>query len=821
MNPYEDRAVALPIFTWHRVFDLSGIEAKAYHIQVDDDPLFASPDWEASTENLSAMPTSIASLQANQTYYWRVCSTESIGGACTSPWSQIWITQINPSKMLSETPTITLLRPSDKAEFVEMTPLLEWFPLQSADSYRVQIGQDPNFNETIVDEFTEYPAFIPTTSLAQRNLNKLDFGTFYWRVRGYINGSSLGGWSPIWRFIISAQSQWRQARTLGDVDNQLQIGSDADDLSDQNYELVTLYATQDKDYWYFGFNAYTGSTMEYGLYLDLDSQDNSGAITDPRGNNVSTISLHRPEYAIYILQGDGGGFSASNTIVYRWVNQQWANNPQMLDSIGGSLIYDDETSYLEIRVPNTAIGMGEDTSSASLTLFSVDINSHTIMDCVPMSTNLSVLDRLASVSERLNLGTPPTNVNSDPTTYSSVPPFFFDYPINTPWEGYTIQITLDPLFTTEKRLYQLTTVGNTPYYAPPFYTEHTKTQDIDGDNTYYWRVRPQYSVTPDQVIAGAWSQPKAFEREGFVPQNLRESISFATPTFTWDIVEGAESYDLQVDSDPNFGTPDININTTNNSYTPITTLANGKYYWRVRIRRYTLNENGNDWSPAKPFTLNLPKPTGLTPNDPDEMNILRGIPTLCWDPLVTSIDDTPVMAAYKYKVQVSKGDPTFSTIYDSIETEQLCWTPTKGYDDGKYYWRVAMLDGNSPSRQGDYSSAAIFTKQYPVAVPNNMQLVITLYDAPIFTWTAVDGSTPYVHGAASYRIEISKSSTYSPLYDSLTTNNTTYIPTKKYEFNQTYYWRVAIIDKDGKYGPFSNEVLIPSILFLPTVIRAP
>lgn len=824
MNPHEDASVALPIFIWHRVFDLAGNEAKAYKIQVDDDPLFLSLDWEYETENLSATPTILAPfnppLQTNHTYYWRVCSMEAIGGGCVSPWSQIWVTQINPSKMFSSTSTITLLRPMDTTEFVEMTPLLEWFPLQNADSYRVQISQDANFNDTIVDEMVTYPAFAPAVSLARRSLNKMDFGTYYWRVRGYKGAESLGGWSAAWRFIVSAQSQWRQQRTLGEANNRLQIGSDAVDIADQNYELVNLYAAQDKDYWYFGFNAYTDANdMEYGLYLDLDRIDNSGATTDPRGNNISTIALHRPEYAIYIRQS-GGEFSEDNVILYRWASSQWANNPQTLDSVGGSLTYIDN-SYLEIRVPNTAIGMGEETSSISLSLFSIDLSDHTAQDCVPSSTNLSLLERFASVSERPNLGTPPNKGDTDPTTYPAVPPFFFEHPINTPWEGYTIQIALDQRFTTEKRLYQLTTSGNTPYLAPPFYTEHTKTQDIDGDNTYYWRVRPQYSVTPDSIIAGAWSQPKRFERQGFVPQNLRESITFATPTFAWDIAEGAESYDFQVDSDPNFGTPDININTANNSYTPLNTLPNGKYYWRVRIRRYTLNESGNDWSSAESFSLTLPQPTGLTPNDPDGLNIVTGIPTLCWDPLIVSKSDVPVMAAYKYKVQVSKGDPTFSTIYDSIETEQVCWTPTKGYDDGKYYWRVAMMDGNSPSRQGDYSSAAVFTKQYPAAIPNNTMLGNTLYDSPTFAWTAVDGMTPYVHGAASYRLEISKSSTYTPLYDSITTNNTDYIPTKKYEFNQTYYWRVAIIDKDGKYGPFSNEVLIPSILFLPTVIRSP
>ena len=56
--------------------------------------------------------------------------------------------------------------------------------------------------------------------------------------------------------------------------------------------------TQDNDYWYFGFQARAGADMTYGLYLDLDHVDASGANSDPRGVNVAAISAHRPEFAI-------------------------------------------------------------------------------------------------------------------------------------------------------------------------------------------------------------------------------------------------------------------------------------------------------------------------------------------------------------------------------------------------------------------------------------------------------------------------------------------------------------------------------------------
>jgi hypothetical protein len=793
MQPHEDRSVPMPVFMWNRVMDLSGNEAAAYRIQVDDDPLFLSVDWDFKTENLSAAPTAAYpfSPQANQDYSWRVCTLDSLAGNCTGPWSQIWQTRFDPSKTLTSTAQITLLRPLNASEHVETTPLFEWWPLQGATSYQVQISPDPSFGSTVIDEKVPYPAYTPQTSLAQRRLGHLAFGTYYWRVRGWNGATPLGSWSTSWRLQLASQSQWRYTRTLGNAENKLLVASDPNDVSDDNFELTGLYTAQDEDYWYFGFDAYTSPVnMTYGLYLDLDHADGSGATSDARTFNVTTIAAHRPEYAIYFLQ-DSSGFSASKVILYRWTGTSWANNPQTLDTIGGALITG--SNYVEIKVPNTGIGMGEDTNSVALSLFSVDQSTKNIQDSVPSSSSTSILDRFTSVSERLNLAMPPNNISGDPSTFSSVLPFFFNFPSSTPWEGFNLQIALDARFTTPVRDYILT--SNIPYLASPIYTEHTKVQDLQGDNTYYWRVRPQYNAPFD--ISGSWSQVGRFDRQGFVPQNLHVSVNFATPTFSWDIVEGVTFYNLQVDNDPNFGSPEIFIDTAQNSYTPQGTLANGTYYWRVQLQR----DGGvtNDWSPAQSFVLSQPTPSNLSPNDPQKLNVIGHAPTFCWDPLIVSANNVEILAAFKYRIQISKGDPTFSMIYDQVDTEQTCWTPTRGYDDGEYYWHVAMIDGQD--RLGDFSPAAIFTKQYPVTTLVSPLSGPPLTDTPTFRWTPVAG-------AAAYRLEVSQFSTFSTIYQSVTTNAVQFTPTSIYESPKTYYWRVAIIDNDGRLGPFNNALII-------------
>jgi hypothetical protein len=103
---------------------------------------------------------------------------------------------------------------------------------------------------------------------------------------------------------------------------------------------------------------------------------------------------------------------------------------------------------------------------------------------------------------------------------------------------------------------------------------------------------------------------------------------------------------------------------------------------------------------------------------------------------------------------------------------------------------------------GSYSPTAQFTKQYVIP-----QLISPVGGAsaqtPTFIWTAVAG-------AARYKLEVALSPTFSTLYDSVMSDNTRYTPVKKYADNAVYYWRVAMVDNDGKVGPFTGATVIVS-----------
>jgi len=832
-NPHEDRTVPLPIFIWHRVSvpalggsNQGDVYAAAYRLQVSHDATFGVVDWTVDTENLVAAPTAGQfTPSASMDYYWRVCPLPGTCGSGTSPWSQVWKTRIDLSRGLTPTggAAPTLIRPTNGFEFAETTPLLEWFPMSGASSYDVEISLDSTFSSTVDTASVSYPAYAPPQSLAQRSLGGVDFGIYYWRVRK----SPSGAWSETRRFQIAAQSQWLPdvstvpssppvpTRTLGSLNNRLQIGSDpAGEVGvAADYDLTDLQVAQSSNYWYFGFHvpAAPSSPVTYALYLDLDHKDSSGATSDAfnfggsEPYSVTTIPAYRPEYAIYVVQ-ELGAFTATKAYLYAWNGSSWGTR-QVFTAIGG--LINQSGDYVELGLQSSSIGYGTETGSYAVSLFSLPGGNSggAPQDSVPSDPNVpgtGVISRFSNVTERMNLLMPPNNAGVDPSTYPSILPFFWDWSILAPWSGAFMKAYVDPLFTTEVASYEIKSTG--AFYASP---SQAVVNDFGGDNTYYWRVQPRYrpSLTGGSLVNGAWSQGWSFERRGFVPQNLQTSVTFATPTFSWDMVEGAKSYDLQVSTDPAFGgTPPININTNENSYTDLSTLPNAIYYWRVRARRYPSVING--WTSNQSFTLALPTPAGLNHKP---LGVVGRAPTLCWTPLIQSSAGNPVLAAWKYRVQVSK-EPTFSSIFDTIDTEQSCWTPTKGYDDGQYYWRAAMIDGKN--RLGDYSAYETFTKQYPITTLVSPLNGAGVGGTPTFAWTPVNG-------AARYILQTSLYSNFSPTVDLITTYNTRYTPTKTYAGGgKIYYWRVAIVDDDAKIGPYNDATVILGYrVYLPLVKR--
>lgn len=814
-NPATHKIAPYPLFIWQRVLNpapYGGLLAHTYRIQVSQTAMFSTVEWEYDTQNTAASPTLDApfSPQTGLDYYWRVCPLELTQPVCQrNPangdewWSQTWIARFDPalSIPIAESGIPDLLRPLQGHEQVEGTPVLEWHPVLDADAYHVQISRDSEFTTIAHEAYTGIPMYASPLSLAQRNLGLTDYGTFYWRVRCSADGN-YSDWSETRRFQIASQSEWRRVRYLGNERNKLLVGSDPAGDTVANYDLTSLFISQSNTAWYLGFNANIEPAvdMTYMISIDTDHLDGAGGSSPPaRSYPVTTIPAHQPEIVLYIDQV-AGTLTAQNTYIYTWTGSGWSNG-QTLSTAGGALLYTPGSpGTLELALPNTAIGASNTPGSMSVMVISID-SAGTVLDSVPTDPDVpgnAVLSRFTSISDRMNLISP---ANTIPESDNSIPylvPMFWDWPTGsdasasdpapaTPFAGAQLQIALDPQFTI--LVVDHISEVNSYYVGTAIASVNN---DLAGDATYYWRVRPRYLNAG--IFFGAWSEIFSFSRAGFKPQNLRLSTQLATPEFRWDRVEGTAQYQLQLSTHSDFDILSLDITTPNPAYTPLAALNPGTYYWRVGALRQAVSSPV--WSSVEQMTISLPIPGGLTPNTATQA--FQSIPTLCWQPIFVYSSETPIASAWKYQLQVSKTSD-FQTPVETTVTEMHCWSPQSWYPQGIYNWRVAMLDGSGNT--SDYSAPAIFNLQY--LVPSLVSPVTgTIFQTPDFSWTGVPGS-------AYYRLEVSLSADFYPLFDSIQTVNTQFTPLVTYPPGHVYYWRVAAFTPNGYQGGYvSGQITI-------------
>jgi hypothetical protein len=360
-------------------------------------------------------------------------------------------------------------------------------------------------------------------------------------------------------------------------------------------------------------------------------------------------------------------------------------------------------------------------------------------------------------------------------------------------DGYEVQIARHADFTQETVIETWESYeSNTSNLYGPIPTAFHSSKAYNDDESYYWRVRYRHEKYEDPYDYGPWSQPMRFKLTSYQPGNPMATLgnpttgeaANATPSFTWNRVEGAAQYGIQIDNDFNMSSPLINKTTDGNSYTMLDTLADGTYYWRVAMRR-TGNVLGQ-WTSVISFTKSSLVPSLLSPINGVVVN---SQPTFIWTATFSNTGELRI-AAPRYRLQWDD-NPQFNSP-TTVETEATSYTPRSGLslDDGTWFWRVAVIDGDG--KRGPDSPAATFYKEYlrpealsPVQGSSGGDMIT-------FEWKPLDG-------AAHYVLEIDDNEAFSsPI--KVTTDNTRYTHTESFKPGD-YYWRVQMVDNDGKPGP--------------------
>ncbi|MDX6228638.1 MAG: large repetitive protein, partial [Frankiales bacterium] len=225
--------------------------------------------------------------------------------------------------------------------------------------------------------------------------------------------------------------------------------------------------------------------------------------------------------------------------------------------------------------------------------------------------------------------------------------------------------------------------------------------------------------------------------------------------FVWTPVAGAAGYQLDVSPNQDFTNNTISTVVKGSSYSPLTTLDVGAYYWRVRaVDALTGIQNFGAWSPGPgsplrsftkgpyqiaetvpPTVPSLEEPT-LSPQSAPGGYVTMSEPSLSW---------TPVSHASAYQLQISANpgflenattmscivNHTSFTPYVEPPGTRPCpgFTPFSGIPykltpGTQYYWRVRAIDDDGPTGVGA-----------PVHLAWS-------FPASSFKLTALPGSTP-------------------------------------------------------------------------------
>lgn len=181
-----------------------------------------------------------------------------------------------------------------------------------------------------------------------------------------------------------------------------------------DYNLISLYVTQDADYWYFGFDSLANqTTMKFGLYIDATNagSPDPGGTYDPENtfdNGITNKSLvgsipeHRPEVVVYMVHQGGEervNWSKNDTIedatVWIWEDESqnnWSGYSIKDIRIGGEIDYggwdyDELRGVVEFSIPKSVLGYPE---NISVELFTTGYNISHVQDTAYTDPNIPV-----------------------------------------------------------------------------------------------------------------------------------------------------------------------------------------------------------------------------------------------------------------------------------------------------------------------------------------------------------------------------------------------------------------------------------------------
>ena len=205
---------------------------------------------------------------------------------------------------------------------------------------------------------------------------------------------------------------------------------------------------------------------------------------------------------------------------------------------------------------------------------------------------------------------------------------------------------------------------------------YTSNTTYPADATLYWRVR----ADDENLIGLTWSGPQTFEKRLAMPTPGGPIEGDVIPTWTWDSVPGAVSYDVSADL-PDGKHQDLNGLPTA-AVTPTLMWGTGLFHWKVRANfpKGIFGVIPGPFSARRPYTRKISEPTGV------RSDVSKTHMNFAWE---------PKPGIKNYRVQVSKRSD-FALNIEDVTTDNTSYAPTLTHPsyltEKHFYWRVAAVD---------------------------------------------------------------------------------------------------------------------------------
>jgi hypothetical protein len=294
---------------------------------------------------------------------------------------------------------------------------------------------------------------------------------------------------------------------------------------------------------------------------------------------------------------------------------------------------------------------------------------------------------------------------------------------------YTIQVATDQQFSDVLETVKTASTSYTPDVSYP------------ADKSLYWRVR----ANDWNNIGLTWSQKGVFtiKLPSPKPDPNNLAASELVPTWRWSPVQGAVSYDVQVEQPD--GVKKLLKGFRFPAFTP--TKLDGTGLWRFQVRAVFPTKSSFTvvTGPFSPRTVGV----STTPYPGSTFRNSMSAPTGATTPNGGSgavFAWTPKTGAAKYQVEVSN-QQDFSTTVERIQVDAPTYAPVMknpAYKrGGSLYWRVAAVD--------DSGNVGEMTKALPFQLPMSLKISTTglLHKGKStkFTVTVTDLSRNVIRGA--------------------------------------------------------------------------